>query len=112
MTRTFVAWCNSGSLTRPNLELSLAISVVARFANQKGSNMSIVVTSWQTGFAWMQTAEQLNDWLQHATSMGYEVKAMSSFEVENRNEVTQFFNVIVQRPAAWADAAGPVRYPE
>lgn len=75
--------------------------------------MAIIVTAWQNAILTLGNKDEYFQFLDRYSSMGFEVKALDTFgHVERNGNVTQFFNLVMQRPVSWSDSAGQVSYPE
>jgi hypothetical protein len=79
----------------------------------KGKFMSIIVTSWQTASLTLGNIQDFNEFINQNSQRGFEVKAMSTYGITERNgNLLQFYNVLMQRPVAWSDSDGQVSYPD
>ena len=75
--------------------------------------MSIIVTSWQTASLTLGNIQDFNEFINQNSQRGFEVKAMSTYGITERNgNLLQFYNVLMQRPVAWSDSDGQVSYPD
>ena len=75
--------------------------------------MSIIVTSWQTASLTLGNIQDFNEFVNQNSKRGFEVKAMSTYGITERNgNLLQFYNVLMQRPVSWTESDGPVSYPD
>jgi hypothetical protein len=75
--------------------------------------MSIIVTSWQTASLTLGNIQDFNEFVNQNSKRGFEVKAMSTYGIAERNgNLLQFYNVLMQRPVSWTESDGPVSYPD
>jgi|LauGreDrversion4_2_1035121.scaffolds.fasta_scaffold1392784_2 hypothetical protein len=75
--------------------------------------MSIIVTSWQTASLTLGNIQDFNEFINQNSQRGFEVKAMSTYGITERNgNLLQFYNVLMQRPVAWSNSDGQVSYPD
>jgi len=72
----------------------------------------MIVTSWQNAILTLGNLQDYQQFLDTHARQGFEVKALTTFgHVERNGNVTQYFNLLMQRPASWSSGNGDVEYP-